>query len=190
MLLHSEGEECRHRRCDHCMLVSVSVNPREHPIANKKSFTSQETYDTYLSSEPKIALDQVCIDKKLLHEPSREQRLIPAAGFAFRSTGLFSAPGIHVAMGKIDYAPGTRCQGIAHWSKVAASVEEHEREGTHTYWFLTDTGNADVLYSLERYRDERYLWDIHVPSLAIQQNIKTQKHIRTGLLLRQFESVE
>jgi quinol monooxygenase YgiN len=109
-------------------------------------------------------------------------------------------------MARIDYAPGTRSEGIEHWKHVATSVEAQEKKGTHTYWFLADPENDDVLYSLERYRDEKYLWDVHVvshlsarydyvlsithPSAAIQENMKNQKHIRTGLLLRLFESLE
>lgn len=93
-------------------------------------------------------------------------------------------------MAKIQYAPGMRSQGIEQWQKVAASVEEKEKEGTYSYWFLTDPDDADVLYSLERYKDAAYLWDVHVPSEAIQQNIQRQKDIRTGLLLRVFASVE
>lgn len=93
-------------------------------------------------------------------------------------------------MAKIQYAAGTRSQGIEHWKHVAASVEKTEKEGTHTYWFLTEPENENVLYSLERYKDAAYLWDVHVPSDAIQQNIQKQKDIRTSLDLRVFASIE
>ncbi|KAF2025804.1 hypothetical protein EK21DRAFT_92915 [Setomelanomma holmii] len=178
------------RHGDNSMLVSLAAVSRKYLFTDDESFTSQKAYDAYLSSESKTTLDQVCVNEDLLREPQREHRLIPSTGFAFRSTGLYSAPGIHVAMAKINYAPGTRSQGIEQWQKVAASVEEYEKEGTHTYWFLADPKDGNVLYSLERYQDEKYLWDVHVPSLAIQQNMKNQKYIRTGLLLRIFESVE
>lgn len=161
-----------------------------HRFSEFRSFRSREAYDAYLTSGPKTTLDETCAKKKLLRETQREQRLITVAGFPLRLTGPHSAPGIHAAMAKIQYAAGKRAEGIEHWKRVAASVEETEKDGTYSYWFLADPEDENVLYSLERYKDEAYLWDVHVPSKAIQENIANQKHIRTGLLLRGFESVE
>ena len=154
------------------------------------SFKSREAYDGYSASSAKLTLDETCKKQNLLRSPHREQQLITAAGFPLRPTGPHSAPGIHAAVAKIDYAPGKRSEGIQHWKSVAASVEETEKEGTYTYWFLADPEDENVLYSLERYQDEAYLWDVHVPSRAIQENIANQKHIRMGLVLRGFDSVE
>ena len=188
MLLPFKGEERRRCRGDHCFAVTHEKSFGA-AISDHNSFTSQEAYDAYLNSAAKSTLDQVCAQQNLLQEPQREQRLIPAAGFPLRSPGLRLASGNHVALAKIDYVSGTRDEGIQHWSSVAAFVKESE-EGTHTYWFLADPEDEDVLYTLERYRDEKYLWDTHVPSSAIQENKNKQKDIRTGLLLRGFESVE
>ena len=154
------------------------------------SFKSRKSYDEYLSGTARSQLDSLCAEHSLLREPQREQRLKTAAGFPLRSTKLHSGTNAHAVMAKIEYAPGTREEGVQHWQKVTASVEENEKDGTYTYWFLTDPENDQLLYSLERYRDEKYLWDVHVPSAAIQENIEKQKHIRTGLVLRVFESVE
>ncbi|CAO2648205.1 Nn.00g074720.m01.CDS01 [Neocucurbitaria sp. VM-36] len=159
-------------------------------VVTASCFKSRDAYDRYLASKARLTLDETCTKQNLLCEPQREQRLISAAGFPLRSTGPYSAVGIHAAMAKIQYAPGKRPEGIEHWKAVAASVAETEKEGTYTYWFLADPEDENVLYSLERYKDEAYLWDVHVPSKAIQENIANQKHIRTGLLLRGFESVE
>lgn len=90
---------------------------------------------------------------------------------------------------KITYSPGTRAEGIKHWQNVATSVKETEEEGTHAYWFLADPEDEDILYSMELYKDKEYLWDVHVPSAAIQGNMKAQKDIRTGLELRAFKTV-
>ena len=156
----------------------------------RNSFSSTNTYETYLKSEARTGLENTCFRNELITQPVEIQHLQTVAGFPFRDPGPFSAAGIHVAIAKIEYAPGTRSSGIEHWKHVAQSVEETEREGTYTYWFLTDPTSEITLYSLERYRDESYLWDMHVPSKAIQENIKNQKSIRTGLVLRGFQSVE
>ncbi|KAH7087225.1 hypothetical protein FB567DRAFT_62862 [Paraphoma chrysanthemicola] len=153
-------------------------------------FNSRQDYGTYVGSEAKARLDESCNTRDLLREPQREQHLEPVAGFSLRPNDPHPKIGIHVAMARIQYAPGTRIEGIEHWKHVAASVAKEEEEGTYTYWFLADPEDEDVLYSLERYKDEKYLWDVHVPSKAIQENMKNQKHIRTGLLLRDFESSE
>ncbi|KAF1844967.1 uncharacterized protein K460DRAFT_405246 [Cucurbitaria berberidis CBS 394.84] len=153
-------------------------------------FRSREAYDDYLGSTTKSTLDQICKTKDLLREPAREQHLNPVAGFPLRSTDPHSGSASHAALAKIEYASAMRSKGIEFWKHVAKEVEENEKEGTYTYWFLADPEDENTLYSLERYRDEGYLWDVHVPSRAIQDNIKNQKHIRTGLVLRGFESVE
>ena len=92
-------------------------------------------------------------------------------------------------MAKITYAPGTREEGIEHWREVAASVEDQEKEGTRAYWFLSDTEDKNILYSLELYKDKEYLWDVHVPSKAIQDNMAKQKEIRKGLELKVFKTL-
>ncbi|KAF2821734.1 hypothetical protein CC86DRAFT_426156 [Ophiobolus disseminans] len=161
-------------------------------VVTASHFNSRKTYEKYLSSAIKSTINETCNEQNLIREPPRQQILKPVAGFPLRSNNDNAAldnMGGYVAMAKIDYVPGTRIEGIKHWRAVAASVEEHEKEGTHTYWFLADPEHEDVLYTLERYRDEKYLWDVHVPSDAIQENKEKQKDIRTGLLLRCFESV-
>ncbi|KAH7077025.1 hypothetical protein BKA63DRAFT_552824 [Paraphoma chrysanthemicola] len=171
LLLFTEGEEASHN------------------LGNPGVLSRQE-YSSYVGSEAKSKLDETCTTRNLLREPQREQHLEPVAGFALRPNDPHSKTGTHAAMARIQYAPGTRIEGIERWKNVAASVATEEEGGTYTYWFLADPEDDDVLYSLERYKDEKYLWDVHVPSKAIQENIKNQKHIRTGLLLRGFESGE
>lgn len=136
------------------------------------------------------SFEKHCTDEELLIEPVRTQLLKSVAGFPYRGKHPYSVAGIHVAMAKITYVPGKRSKGIEHWTNVAASVNKSEKEGTYSYWFLADPDDENVLYSMERYKDESYLWDVHVPSAAIQDNIKNQKNIRSGLLLRGFESIE
>ncbi|KAF2713318.1 hypothetical protein K504DRAFT_517307 [Pleomassaria siparia CBS 279.74] len=153
-------------------------------------FATKTVHDDYLKSAARTSLQNLCRQDSLLRAPPLAQALRTAAGFSFRPPGPQSFPGIHAAMAKIQYAPGTRSHGIEHWKSVAASVDETEKEGTYTYWFLTDPEDEDVLFSLERYKSEEYLWNVHVPSAAIQDNIAKQKGIRIGLVLRGFESVE
>lgn len=154
------------------------------------SFNSRDCYQDYLKSSVKETLYELCGTGDIIRRAPIEQILSTAVGFPSRPESSSIGPGNHVAMAKIQYAPGTRSEGLKHWKNVVASVEADEKEGTYTYWFLTDPRDDDVLYSVERYRDESYLWDVHVPSEAIQKNIEKQKSIRTGLLLRGFESVE
>lgn len=176
----------------------LSLHPGKRTTSNlisiiqltSSSFNSKEAYDRYIISAARSSLDELCTKQNLLRVPQREQRLITAAGFPLRPTGHRIPLGNHVAMARINYAHGKRFEGIQHWKTVASSVEKTEQDGTYTYWFLADPEDENVLYSLERYKDEAYLWDVHVPSQAIQENIASQKHIRSGLLLRGFESVE
>ena len=109
----------------------------------------------------------------------------PVLGYPFRKT---STQEPYSVIGEIKYHEGKRPVGIEAWRKVIDSVEVNE-EDTYTYLFSEDMDDEQTLCSFERYVSKSFLWDVHVPSNVIQQNIAKQKDIRTGLrlhLLRQL----
>ena len=134
-------------------------------------------------------LAKACEQNSLLSTAQYDQVLESAAGFPFRDRRTANLSGLHTMMAKINYFPGTRTEGITHWDTVGKAVEVTEEEGTFCYWFLADKEDVNILWSLEMYKDEEYLWDVHVPSKAIQSNIATQKEIRSGLGMRVFETI-
>ena len=95
-----------------------------------------------------------------------------------------------VVVASIRYEPGTRNEGVKHWSDVTKSVEELEKD-TVTYCFLKSLTDENILFSFERYKSKEFFQDIHVPSEVIQANIKRQKDIRTpgGLIHRFWKEV-
>jgi hypothetical protein len=100
-----------------------------------------------------------------------------ATGFTHRRE-LVEATDPVVVVASIRYEPGTRNEGVKHWSDVTKSVEELEKD-TVTYCFLKSLADDNILFSFERYKSKEFFQEVHIPSENIQTNIKRQKDIRT-----------
>ena len=132
------------------------------------------TYKRYCDSPVMGNLRAFCQEMDLLQVPQRDHLVYPDSGFAHRKT-FCSDP--YVVSASILYKPGSRAAGLALWSNITASVEQAE-EHTYTYLFLADAEDENVVWSFERYENQKYLRDIHIASDAIQQNIEHQKDMR------------
>jgi hypothetical protein len=112
-----------------------------------------------------------------------------ATGFTHRPE-ISEASDPLVVVASIHYEPGTRNEGVKHWSDVTKSVAELEKD-TGTYCFLKSLTDENILFSFERYKSKEFFQNVHVSSEAIQTNIKRQKDIRTpgGLSHRFWKEV-
>lgn len=85
----------------------------------------------------------------------------------------------YIVFGQVTYKPGMRETGLPYWKPVFETTRDDE-DGSFVYAVGTKADDENIICTLESYKSKDYLWDVHVKSDAVQENMKT-KDIRSGL---------
>ena len=71
----------------------------------------------------------------------------------------------------IVYKPGKRDEALEGWQTVTSETQQNESE-TLGYTIMKDQQNENVIQSFEVYSSQQYFKEVHVPSKAVQENVK------------------
>ncbi|KAF2837369.1 hypothetical protein M501DRAFT_937871 [Patellaria atrata CBS 101060] len=143
-----------------------------------EEYADQAAFDSHMA--PTVLapiLDIFQSEPGLLKSPPAVQTLEPVHGFTraeIKDVDPF------IIIGNLTYKNGTIPQALEGWKSVATATENNET-GTFVYSVAKDKVDPAVLVTVEVYQDERYLWDVHAPSDAVQSNKEKHGGIRTGL---------
>lgn len=116
--------------------------------------------------------------ESLLEEPPKVHKLKSIHRMSRPAANTAQDP--YIVFGRVGYKPGLRAQGLPYWKPVFETTRDKEEDGAFVYAITTKEDEADTIYSVEMYKSKDYLWDVHVKSDAVQENMKT-KDIRCSL---------
>lgn len=103
-----------------------------------------------------------------------------SSSFEFSRPEVAKHPDPHVVFAELDYVPGGAATAMPYWKAVVETGRDME-PGTLVYGVLRDTNKEEKLGILEVYESPDYLKEVHIPSDAVSESIKSTKHLRTGL---------
>jgi len=167
-------------------LFKEDKEAKEVEVRSVICFKDEAIYRSYLESSLFRDLKETCEEKSLLRGPQRDEIVDLAGGYLYRPDQVETTSDPVVVIASIQYEPGTRDEGLTKWGITGKAVKKNEQD-TFTYCFFKNTEDESKIYTFERYKTKDYLWEVHVPSDAIQQNIARQKDIRTqGGLVHSF----
>jgi quinol monooxygenase YgiN len=86
----------------------------------------------------------------------------------------------YVVFAELNYKLDSAAMSLPYWKEVVVTGRDKE-PGTLVYGVLKDSAKEDTLCTIEAYESLEYLTDVHVPSEAVQENIKNTKDLRTSL---------
>lgn len=76
-----------------------------------------------------------------------------------------------ICYASIKYTEGKRAAALEQWKHVASETEKNEAD-TLSYSILRDSGNPEIVRTVEVYSGQEYFKEVHVPSKAVQENTK------------------
>ncbi|CAK7228635.1 hypothetical protein SBRCBS47491_006973 [Sporothrix bragantina] len=157
----------------------------EPAIMTQEVYATEDDYRAMNNSATYLTFETVT--GRMLSGPPREQHLVPATGFPFREGNPYKTTDkLYAVTARVAYKRRGIISGVECWETVASYVKDHEVDGTHMYWFLTDAYDPTGLFSLEVYKDED-AFDVHKECDAVVNNRKKQMDtlkIRTGVNIR------
>jgi len=160
--------------------ITVPVDETdEKTIYMIEEYADQATSDAHLASQPVqdlIAL--MTSDPTLLAGPPAVYQLEPI--YSSTKPEIADAKSPHIVFANLDYKPEGIKTSLPYWEKVASTSEKDE-PGTLFYAVTKTAENPDQLHTVEVYESEKYLWDVHAKSQAVQDSVANTKHLRTGL---------
>ncbi len=104
--------------------------------------------------------------------------------FGFFSREAAADPAVadpFVVVAEVGYKDGSLVQqALPHWAKVVKTTKDDE-PGSYVYTLALNPAEPTKLYSFEAYESKDYLWNVHVKSQAVQDNVAATKDWRNGL---------
>lgn len=76
-----------------------------------------------------------------------------------------------ITYASIEYKEGKRAEALGGWKNVASETETNEPK-TLSYNIYKNKDHPETIKTLEVYADQTYFKEVHVPSNAVQQNLK------------------
>lgn len=76
-----------------------------------------------------------------------------------------------ICYASLVYKEGRLADTLEPWKHVTSETEKNEPE-TLSYSILKDTGHPEAIKTVEVYANEKYFKEVHIPSKAVQDNIK------------------
>lgn len=102
-------------------------------------------------------------------------------GFRFNRSEVTEKTDPHIVFAELDYLSGAVETATPYWKEVVDTGRDDET-GTLAYGVLKDLFKTeDKLFTFEIYESVEYLKEAHIPSAAVQNNIKNTGSLRTGL---------
>jgi quinol monooxygenase YgiN len=77
----------------------------------------------------------------------------------------------YIAVGSLEYKEGKRTEALEGWKQVASETEKNEAD-TLSYGIYKNREHPETVKAVEFYRSQEYFKQVHVPSNAIQENLK------------------
>lgn len=90
---------------------------------------------------------------------------------AFTRPEIVNATDPWICFASIEYKAGKRAEALEAWENVTSETEKNEAE-TLSYNILKDNGHSETIKTLEVYASQAYFKEVHVPSKAVQDNLK------------------
>jgi quinol monooxygenase YgiN len=153
-------------------------------------YKNQAALDAHMNAEPtKAALAFVSrTDPPVLTGPPSVKYLEVFDDLASIKPQIREEEDPYIVAAELVYKPGMVAESMKYWKAVAATSKNDE-PGTLAYALAKDTAAsqppdprvADNLVTVEVYTSKDYLWETHVKSQAVQDNINHTKDMREGL---------
>lgn len=90
---------------------------------------------------------------------------------SFTRPSILSHSDPWICYASIEYKPGQRAVALDPWKHVASETERNEPE-TLSYSILKDEAHPEKIKTVEVYASEGYFKEVHVPSEAVQENVR------------------
>ena len=91
---------------------------------------------------------------------------------SFTRPELADAKDPWICYASIKYKEGKRAVALESWKHVASETGKNEAD-TLSYSILRDSGNPDIVRTVETYASQEYFNEVHVSSKAVQENLKS-----------------
>ena len=138
---------------------------------NLSRYTSRAAFDTHMASADVKDIEK-WLSGNIEHFKGEATIDMAEIGASFTRPGIVHAKDPWICYAAIKYKEGKRAVALEPWKHVASETEKNEAE-TLSYAILKDSGNPEIIRTLEVYASQEYFKDVHVPSKAVQENVKS-----------------
>ncbi|KAL1611823.1 hypothetical protein SLS60_000043 [Paraconiothyrium brasiliense] len=145
-----------------------------------EEYTSQSAFDAHMAAEPvKDMVSWLTANQKQL---DGEATVTMSETYcSFTRPEITKAADPWICYASIEYKQGKRAEALEPWKHVTSETEKNEAE-TLSYSILKDTGHPEKIKTVEVYKSQEYFKEVHVPSKAVQENVRDYgNEIRIGL---------
>jgi quinol monooxygenase YgiN len=106
-------------------------------------------------------------------------------GLSFTKSEISQQKELFIVVGELEFHPGKRDETLVHWKGNVDSGKDET--GLFEYGMYVEEGKPDTLFTLEAYKSEKYLMDVHVKTKAVQSTIEKTKDLRKQLTLNKLK---
>jgi quinol monooxygenase YgiN len=140
--------------------------PVPGPELNLYRYTSKAALDAHMASQPVAEVHSFFGDN-----PPQMTVTLSETSSAFVRPEVTQASDPFICHASITYKPGKRDEALEGWKTVTSETQKNEPE-TLGYAIVKDQQNENVIQSFEVYSSQQYFKEVHVPSKAVQENVK------------------
>ncbi|KAF1974291.1 hypothetical protein BU23DRAFT_531789 [Bimuria novae-zelandiae CBS 107.79] len=135
-----------------------------------EEYTSKAAFDAHMAAEPVKALVAFLTQDPQYLKAESALNMTESYAF-FTRPEIVNATDPWICYASIEYKEGKRAEALEPWKHVTSEMEKNEAD-TLNYSILKDNDHAETIRTLEIYASEEYFKEVHVPSQAVQENMK------------------